>query len=848
MAVQPSQNNPYQTLLLKTKLSPPRLQNEIVQRQRLFQRLDAHPRPRLTLVSAPAGFGKTTLITDWAIRSQSLPHPPHLAWLSLDERDNEPSRFWTYLIRSVQTVHEKAGINALELLHTSQPPMMEYILTAWINDLASTAIPESPCFIVLDDYHGITDPSIHSNLTFLIENLPPDIYILLLTRVDPPLPLARWRAKKQLLEIHSSDLQFSLDETANYFEHTMQIKLNPEHIAVLEEKTEGWITGLQLAALSLRELKDPTPFLSSFSGCHRHILDYLSDEVLSHLPNELLDFIEKTSILERLSAPLCNALTGRNDSQILLEKLEENNLFLTALDEDRHWYHYHKLFAEVLYNRLRRSLSEPEIASLHLYASEWFECNGLFLEAVEHAILANSWDKAVKLLEEHMENFFLSLEFGTSHRLLHALPDKIIEAQPMLCLANALTYLSDAAFTQVEPWLIKAENAVGFRSDEAERHPLTPEILTLFGRIDAIRSTVLYNLGDKSGVVPLAQRAMARLPEDDQMVRCIVALNLGDIYADRGESEAAERSFRESIKAGKSSGNYSVAIIAMASLGWLQFRQNRLDAALTIYQEALEWATRPNGFMLPVAGKAAVQLADILYEKNQLEKARYYAEHGILLCKQWGHQAHLIDGYVILANIFIALNHPEQALKILEDSEAIAFSERGQQLTAPRHHLRLSETKARIQLILGRDEEVFKWAESRSLLEKNSYRLEERVYARLLIAHGRSGEAVQRLSELKQLYKEHGMELLVIRINVILSLALQADGQPENALQVLEEALLLAEPQAVLRCFLNELPDLNGLLEKAAVHGGTTNYARHILNEAQSFQNHQEHRSHSPSQ
>lgn len=833
MTVQQSQNNSYQTILLKTKISPPRLQNEIVQRQRLLARLDAHPHPRLTLVSAPAGFGKTTLITDWATRSQDLFHPLSLAWLSLDERDNEPIRFWTYLICSVQTIHEASGAHALELLHSSQPPTMEYILETWINDLSFITNSEHPCFIVLDDYHGITDSSIHEHLAFLIENLPPDVYLFLITRVDPPLPLARWRAKNQLLEIRSTDLQFSLNETADYFTRTIQRDLTPEHIAVLEEKTEGWITGLQLAALSLREVDDPARFIDSFSGSHRHILDYLTDEVLSHLPGETLDFIEKTSILERLSAPICDLLTGRNDSQTVLEKLEANNLFLSASDEERHWYHYHKLFSEMLHNRLKKTRSESEIATLHLHASEWFENNALFLEAIEHAILAKAWEKAARLLEDRMENFFLSPEYGTVHRLLQALPDKIIETRPLLCLAKALVHLGDAAFTDVEPWLQKTENAIGFTSDEADRHPLTPEILTLFGRIDAIRSTVLYNLGKQSYVIPLAQRAMARLPEDDQMIRCVVALNLGDVFAEQGESVAAEQAFCKSIQAGKASGNYSVAIIAMASFGWLQYSQNRLHAAVRTYQEALQLAARPNGFMLPAAGKAEVQLADILYEQNQLERARQLAEHGILLCKQWGHRAHIIDGYVILSRIRLAMDGPEEALNVLENSQEIRDLEDNRNLATPFLHNRLNALKAQIQLKLRRNNETAHRAGSRSFVDEPSLRRDERAYAKLLIAEGRFAEAIERLSPLLEHLRILGLNLYVIRVAVLLSLALQADGKTERALEVFKETLRLAEPEGVIRTFLDEIPEVMPLLENAAANGSISGYAGYLLNEAQ---------------
>jgi len=381
--------------LLTTKLYIPPVRPECVSRPRLIERLNAGLDRKLTLVSAPAGFGKTTLLSEWVHSRGRSETCPSVAWVSLDKGDNDPARFWAYVIAALQTVQTEIGETALVALGSRQPPPVEAILNGLINEIAK--VP-GPFVLVLDDVHVITEQRVHEALTFLLDHLPPQMHVTVSSRADPPWPLARLRARGEMTELRASDLRFSDKEAAAFLNDVMRLDLSPEDIDALEARAEGWIVGLQMAALSMRGRKDVSGFIRAFTGTHRFILDYLVEEVLDQQSPAVQEFLLRTSILERLTGPLCDAVADRSDSRTVLAQLEQANLFLLPLDDERRWYRYHRLFADLLRSRLEQTHPD-QVPTLHIQASEWYEGNGLIAEAVSHALAAGDMDQAVRLIE-----------------------------------------------------------------------------------------------------------------------------------------------------------------------------------------------------------------------------------------------------------------------------------------------------------------------------------------------------------------------------------------------------------------------------------------------------------------
>jgi LuxR family maltose regulon positive regulatory protein len=409
--------------LLATKLHVPRPRAQLVQRAQLVERLQQGAERALTLVSAPAGFGKTTLLAQWLMES-GMP----VAWLSLEAEDNDPTRFLSYVIAALQTLDAQVGTIALEMLHTPQPPSPEAVLAVLANDLVERGGDDF--VLVLDDYHVITSDPIQRGMTFLLEHLPPQMHLLLATRSDPSLPLARLRSQRQLCEVRAAELRFGAAEASIFLQAVMGLDLPPEAIATLESRTEGWIAGLQLAALSLRGRTDVSEFLTTFTGSHRFVLDYLSEEVLARQPAPVQTFLLHTCILDRLSGPLCDAVMNQEGSQAMLEALERANLFVVALDDERHWYRYHHLFAEVLLSHLQQALA----SDLHRRASAWYEQQGFIVEAVQHALAAPDVELAARLLEPIALPVTLHGQLYTVLGWLNALPEALIRTRPRLCV------------------------------------------------------------------------------------------------------------------------------------------------------------------------------------------------------------------------------------------------------------------------------------------------------------------------------------------------------------------------------------------------------------------------------
>ena len=529
------------TPILATKLFTPPPRPKVVVRPRLFARLNEGLHRKLTLISAPAGFGKTTLVSEWLAAPTGLQKQP-VAWLSLDEGDSDPTRFLAYLVAALQTIASNFGEGLLAMLHSPQPPPTEAILTTLLNEI--TIIPDK-FILILDDYHVIEAREVDHVLTYLLEHLPPLMHVVITTREDPPLPLARYRARGQLTELRANDLRFSTSEAAEFLNQVMGLKIAPQEIAALESQTEGWIAGLQLAALSMQDHEDVSGFIRAFTGDHRYIVDYLVEEVLQRQPNGVRSFLLQTAILDRLSGPLCSAVTGQNDSKLLLEALERGNFFVVPLDDKRHWYRYHHLFADVLNTHLLAEQPD-QVVTLHRRASEWYAENGLPADAIRHALATNDFERAADLVELVGPSMRKSRQEVTLLGWLQALPNELLHHRPVLSVHYAATLLYIGKLEGVEARLWDAERWLettaasttmnkrphpdlsggaarkGSQASAPKDHPVVvdqEEFRRLPGMIAIYRAGYALARGDVADTVRYARQALVFIAEDDHIWR-----------------------------------------------------------------------------------------------------------------------------------------------------------------------------------------------------------------------------------------------------------------------------------------------------------------------------------------
>jgi LuxR family maltose regulon positive regulatory protein len=597
----------------------------MVSRPRLIERLNAGLHHKLTLISAPAGFGKTTLLSAW-LAECARP----AAWLSLDERENDAARFLAYLVAAVQTIAPNAGAEVVRVLHSPQPPSTEALLTTLLNEIATLS---DPFVLVLDDYHLLEAQPVDRALTYLVEHLPPQMHLVLATREDPQLPLARLRARGQLTELRAADLRFTPAEAAAFLTRGMGLPLSAEDIAALEARTEGWIAGLQLAALSLQGQEDPTRFIQSFTGSHQFVLDYLVEEVLARQPEHIQMFMLRTSILERLCGPLCDAV-GRDPAtpgQATLEALDRANLFLVPLDHERQWYRYHHLFAELLRQRLHQRIASSGVeegrgvSELHLHASQWYEAQGLELEAFQHAVAANAVERAARLLLEGKRiPMHLRGVMTTLLDWLASLPAAVLDARPALLVRYASGLLVIGQATGVEEKLQAAEAALeGAETDDQTRD--------LIGQIAAARATLATNQLQVDIMVAQARRALEYLHPRSLVFRTTAQCMLGFAYLLQGDRASARQAYTEAIALSQASGNIFFTLLATSGLGTIQEAENRLHLAAETYRRVLQLAGE---MPLPIIYEAHLGLARICYEWNNLEAAERHGRASLHLARQ----------------------------------------------------------------------------------------------------------------------------------------------------------------------------------------------------------------------
>ena len=840
--------------ILATKLYVPPPQPGAVFRSRLTERLDESLHSRLTLISAHAGSGKTTLVGEWVA---GVERPA--AWLSLDEGDNDPTRFLTYLVAALQTVAPDIGEGVLGVLGSPQPPPTESLLTALLNE---TTTVEDDFVLVLDDYHVIDARAVDDVLAFLIEHLPPRMHLIIATREDPRLPLPRLRARGQLTELRAADLRFTFSEAAEFLNQMMELELSAEQISAVETRTEGWIAGLQLAALSMRGREDVSGFIRAFAGDNRYILDYLVEEVLQRQPGRVRGFLLGTSILERLSGPLCDAVTGQEESNALLEALERSNLFVVGLDDKRRWFRYHHLFADVLQARLSQEYPD-EIATLHRRASEWYEHNGLTSEAIRHALAAEDYERAAALVELAALEMLGSGREDTLFGWLEALPDELVATRPVLSVYYAFTLFGRGGFEAVDARLQDAERWLDTTAETDEQGGASSVDMvvvdqvafrSLPGTIAVARAYHAGALGEVLSASDQARRALELLPEDDHLWRGAAAALLGIAYWTLGDLEAAHRSFAEGVAHQQMAGHIRFQIAGTYILADIRIAQGRLREAVRTYEQSLRIAEEP-GELVWGTSSLYVGLSELHREQGDLEAATEL----LMRSKELGEHAGLPETryrwHVAMSRIKEAQGDLDGALELLEEAER-QYVESADPDVRP-----IAALRARVWIRQGRLTEALSWASEQGLYAHDdlSYlrEFEHITLARALIAgyesvRGESSvrEAMGLLERLLQAAEDGKRMGSVIEILVLQALAYEVQGDRPTALAPLERALSLAAPEGYMRIFVDEGLPMAGLLSEAAANGIMPGYTARLLaafeSEAEAEEHESEDSSHLP--
>jgi len=645
--------------LIATKLHVPTPRLGLVTRPKLLDCLNEGLKRKLILISASSGYGKTTLMAEWLLeRGKDFPK----AWVSLDEGDNDPIRFLTYLIAALQSVRDGLGQDTGIMMQVAQNPSNESILSVLINELSTVSQDFS---LVLEDYHVIEVREIHQMMDFLLEHLPPQLHLVILTRSDPPFPLARLRARGELSEIRAKDLRFSYEDAAKFLQNMVGLQLSEDDVQVLVERTEGWITGLQLAALSIQGRKNASEMIAAFGGGHEYIVDYLVEEVLDRQPDELKMFLYQTSILGRLNGPLCDEITGQSEGEATLEHLEKANLFVTSLGGDQRWYRYHHLFAEVMSNRLLRYFPE-QVHELHLRAAKWFNQNNLFSEAIEHALAANDHLFAAEIVESQAQDLLHKGSLSTLLGWLNQFPPEIVMGRPRLGIDSAWVYLLIGQFEQIERHLASAETKLDGLTDQDE----------LRGQIAAIRAYSAAQRGNPAQAIELAHNSLELLPKEDLSVRSVVDFVLGGVYYIQQDFENALSAMQEASRFGEQAGNIHLAVAALNAVAELLKQQGDLGETEKILYQAMHLGSGPSGKPLPITAGVHINFAELRLAQKDFESARQYALTGLDMAKKIVNAEGQMLCYLTLAQVEYFEGNFEAAQAALEKAKRLAARHR----------------------------------------------------------------------------------------------------------------------------------------------------------------------------
>jgi LuxR family maltose regulon positive regulatory protein len=813
--------------LLATKLFVPPTRPELVSRPRLVERLKEGVHRKLTLVSAPAGFGKTTLVSEW-VASGKQP----IAWLSLDEGDGDPARFFAYLIAALQQIDPDVGQSAQAMLQSSQSPPLEALLTALINDAAAIS---QPFILVLDDYHVITALPVHGQLGFLLDHQPPQMHLVIATREDPPLPLSRLRARGQVTDVRQADLQFTPEETGEFLRRVAQADISLDDVVALQRRTEGWVAGLQLLALSIRGSEDMRRRVDSFTDSNRYVLDYLVEEVFEQQSARVQEFLLKTSILERLCGPLCDAVVrmsdwqpkvapsqrGSNstqssdayrsfaDSQAVLEHLERTNLFVVPLDESRQWYRYHRLFADLLRRRLETVLAE-ETERLHQRASQWYADNGFPEEGVRHALSARDWERAVNLVTSGIDDALLKQgRMATLLGWYEALPDEVVRANPQLCIQVAWPLILTEQVDAAGPYLALAEQAAEAQGDSA-----------LLGDVAVARVHIARLRGDNRRAMELSKRALELLPPDHLSGRSVVGVNLGIAQWFQGQLAEAEQTLTEAERAGRESGNDYARFAALTFLGRIWAARGKPCRAAESCREMIQ-----HGGQNPMVSLAHYDLARLLYELNDLDTAADHLRQGIALNER-GSPEFQAGGHGTLALVEQARGNEVAAQEALQKAAQLLENPD----ISPATRLYNLVVHILVSLVRGDVETAAQVAEQAPAPEESGsfsdYLFLMLAQARLLLAQGQQEAAAGCLAALKGMASHAGWQSALVQARALQALTIpDADG----ALSTLAEALALAQPLGYVRTFVDAGEPMRALLERAAKRGVASAYVNKLI-------------------
>jgi LuxR family maltose regulon positive regulatory protein len=794
---------------LATKICVPPGPPNVIPRPRLIAALDEGVRRRLVHVAAPAGSGKTTLLATWA-HQVGLP----VAWVTLDADDNDPARFWRYVVAALERQDPRSLEVVRVALASPQTPSDEALLVPLLNALA-TGPGEG--VLVLDDYHEITATAIHRALTYLVEHLPPRQHLVIAGRSDPPLPLARLRARGELTEIRAAELRFSPEEAGSFLQQTMGLDLPAETSILLTERTEGWIAGLQLAGLALRGRHDDPRFIADFRGTHRYVVDYLLEEVLRRQSETVQAFVLQTAILDRLSGPLCDAVTGRSDSQAMLEALERSNLFVHPLDDERHWYRYHQLFAEAL--RHHQNQANPALTPrLHQRAAAWYEREGLLGLAIGHAIAGADVARAVRLVEASAEPLVLRGEGATLLGWLAALPDEVRRERHRLALDATWALVFTNQLDLTEQWLQDLEKEIDRPTATVEE--ALPVTAGLKAEIVAIRALVASQHRDVTGTIALSQKALESLPARHPH-RAVLALTLGYAHSELGDAAAVDAAFAEAAAVAGPARNLLVATIAASNRGQLKLAQGRLRAAAELQRQALRLLSEKGAAEWPLAGVAEIGLGLVFCEWNNLEAAARHVLAGVERGSRLGSVVVELAGDYALARLRWAEGDLASALAALDRGRERLAGQR-----VPNWGARLDVYRARLWLARGDIDTAVAWAEEREQASPTAawpvFLAEQLTLARLWLARGRPEEAAKLLAPLRRAIEQDGRTGNPAEILMLEAVASQMAGKASAATSLLAQALALTTPERHVRLFLDEGPPLGALLRQALERSATS--------------------------
>ncbi len=803
--------------LLRTKFYAPPVRSNQILRPRLIDLLNSGMDKALILVSAPAGYGKSTLISRW-LKDTGISS----AWLSLDAGDNDPVRFVQYLLTAVQQIVPGVEGNLPGML---QPVQLEQVINLLTNELS---LVSNPFVLVLDDFHVIVSENVQKIISYFLEHLPPQIHLVLLTRIDPPLPLSRLRVRNQLMDIRADQLRFRRDEIAAFLNDKMTLKLSADDLSAIETRTEGWIAGLQLAALSMQSSNDVHGFVSAFTGSHHYIMDYLVEEVLRFQPKEVGDFLLQTSVLDNMCGPLCEFVIHEKkenppDGQATLEILERMNLFTIPLDDVRYWYRYHHLFADVLRKHLEQQYPQS-IPGLYLRASQWFAQNGFIPEAVGYALKAGDQDRAIELIEQNGPILVIGGELTHLAGWLKAVETRS-QTHPWIHIIQAWLYILTGNLGPVETTLQTAEKLIS---------PLQMDIGTriMQGTIATGRSYRSFMEGDTQRTATFARQALELLPDVDLISRSTLSIAtalLGEASLMNGELEEAVKACMEARQIGQAAGDAHLVIIVNSALGRIFKEQGRLQKTAEIYEETLNIAIRPDGKKLVTAGEVYAELSQVSYEWNQLETAREQVHECLGLCRQWGFETFQATGLTMLARLDQVQGNTLAAIENMVLADKLTRE----------HHFAFKYAAwvkcalARLFITQGNLEKASRIVQESGIAARDEipYLREPEfvTLVRMLLAEGNYEAAMILSNRLLQQTEAGKRTGRVIETLVLQALILQSTKDPDRALAALQKALALAKPEGYVRTFIDEGEPMVRLLHLARSRQIETEYITNLL-------------------